>query len=267
MHVGGVSGLAPEPRPSPSPPEPRPAAGSFESELERVRADVEVRRTALSGDEARAAIERAWTARFGTPPSRGTLGVLVAQWAHETGRGASMYNFNFGGIKGVGPSGLSVVQRTREGSGATEQVIHDRFRAYRTAEEGASDYLALLEKRYGAALEGAKNGDPDAFVRGLRARGYFTGDAGAYTRSVSKLSELAATRGFDALGGATGVAPTRLEAPAGAAARTELPSGFEPPIPEDTPFVSALALADEIGRSAVRILSDRRDRDDEAGRA
>ncbi len=265
MHVGAAPGLAPEPRP-PSQTEPKPPAGSFQSELDRVRADVEVRRTALSGDEARAAIERAWTARFGAPPSRETLGVLVAQWAHETGRGASMYNFNFGGIKGVGPSGLSVVQRTREGSGATERVIHDRFRAYQTAEEGAADYLALLEKRYGAALEGAKSGDPEAFVRGLRARGYFTGDAGAYARSVSKLSELVATRGFDALGGATGVAPARLDAPAGGVARAELSPSFEPPVPEDTPFVSALALADEIGRTAVRILSERSDRDEEADR-
>ena len=259
MTVGVVPVVASAPRAAPVPRPPPPAAG-FDLELERAGAAV-VRRTSLSGEEARSALERAWTARFGEQPSRETMGVLVAQWAHETGRGGSMYNFNFGGIKGVGPSGLSVVQRTREGSGASERVIHDRFRAYRSADEGAADYIGLLERRYGAALQGAKEGDPAAFVRGLKSRGYFTGDAGAYSRSVAKLSAVALESGFDAVGGTPGVAPTRL--PGALAAPTR--SGTEL-APVDTPFVSALALADEVGRTAVRILSDRNDRRDEADR-
>jgi len=222
---------------------------------------VAAQHTRLSGSAAAAALERAWAARTGSAPQRETVAVLAAQWAHETGRGASMYNFNFGGIKGSGPSGLSVEQRTREGWGATETTIRDRFRAYRTAEEGAADYLALLEKRFPGAVEAAARGDSQGFARELKARGYFTGNEAAYARSLASLSSLALAQGFDAIG-AGGGAPAALDLPvrpatssAGAAAALS----WEP----DTPFVSALAIADELSRSAMRILGDERSDTDE----
>ncbi|MFO0729132.1 MAG: glucosaminidase domain-containing protein [Myxococcota bacterium] len=161
---------------------------------------VPVQKTPMSGSEAADALSKAWTKRYGTPPSKETLSILTAQWALETGHGKSMCNYNFGGIKGTGPSGLSASYKTKEGWGASEISITDRFRAYNSAEEGASDYLALLDRRYGNALDAARNGDAAGFVHGLKARGYFTGNEEVYTRNVVALSQSALNRGFDSIG-------------------------------------------------------------------
>lgn len=176
---------------------------------------------------------------------------MTAQWAHETGHGASMFNYNFGGIKGAGPGGLSVAQRTREGWGETERTITDNFRAYRTAEEGATDYVRLLVRRFPEAVESARAGDPQKFVRGLKARGYFTGNEAAYTRSIVALSGMT-------LPESPGSAPPRLDLPGLAGAMLK-PSPLDPGLERFTPqtlMVDALALADEISRAALRIARD-----------
>ena len=233
-------------------------------------------RTPLSGQEAAQALEAAWTKAHGTPPSPNTLSILVGQWAHETGRGASMLNFNFGGIKGTGPSGASTVYRTREGFGANEVQVQDRFRAYASAEEGAGDYLSLLQRRYPEALQAADRGDPAGFVQALKSRGYFTGDPGAYTKSVTGLAQQAMSLGFGGLGaGASGsteptsLTPAALNAALRGAAihpralsHTELASS-DLPSATDTgfggaPAPSAYTFADEVSRvtllmSALRI--------------
>ncbi len=162
-------------------------------------------RTQLSGEEAARALSSAWQQVRGEPPSPGTLSILVGQWAHETGRGASMLNYNFGGLKGTGPSGLSTACSTREGWGDSEVRVVDRFRAYGSPEEGARDYVSLLARRYPEAVKAAEQGDARGFVHALKARGYFTDNEASYTRSVHSLATLALRTGFDALGsGATG---------------------------------------------------------------
>ncbi len=164
-------------------------AHSFEQSLARVGVrNTEPKRTRLTPDQASAAIREALSRRNGSAPGDRTVALLTAQWAHETAHGASMYNYNFGGIKGVGPSGLSVQQKTREGAGATERQIMDHFRAYDSAEDGANDYVRLLTERYPEALSAAERGDASGFVRGLKQRGYFTGDENAYERSVASIS-------------------------------------------------------------------------------
>ncbi|MEO8181392.1 MAG: glucosaminidase domain-containing protein [Deltaproteobacteria bacterium] len=228
-------------------------------------------RTPLSGSQAADALEAAWQGAVGHPPSPRTLSILVGQWAHETGRGKAMLNYNFGGLKGTGPSGASTVYQTHEGAGASEIQVQDRFRAYDSAEQGASDYLSLLSRRYPDALQAAGRGDPVGFVQALKSRGYFTGDEGAYTKSVAGLAERALASGFDALGSSDATTPL-------AAAHGALPSTFasalEPPIgapgplallaraersdPGLAPGAYARSFADEIGRvellmSALRI--------------
>jgi hypothetical protein len=224
---------------------------------------VGVVRTPLTSGEAANALTRAWTEVVGDQPTGETTALLTAQWAHETGRGASMFNYNFGGIKGEGPSGLSVAQRTREGWGATERTIVDRFRAYESADQGAVDYVKLLVKRFPEAVEAARKGDATGFVHGLKTRGYFTGDQGAYTRSVHRLaSEFS---GVDP-SSLQGPIPDRFGVPRVAEATSSGGEAFddgEITLPADTPFVSALALADEISRAALRIAAEpntRRDR-------
>jgi hypothetical protein len=167
------------------------------------RAMVRSERTPLSGDQAAGALSQAWRERFGSPPPARTLSILTAQWAHETGRGRSMLNFNFGGIKGTSPEGLSTSYRTREGSGADEVRIVDEFRAYRSAANGASDYVSLLARRYPRAVEAAHAGDAGGFVRALKSGGYFTGDERAYVKSVTALADQALSTGYESLGAAS----------------------------------------------------------------
>ena len=225
---------------------------------------VPAQRTQLSGEQAADALASAWQQVKGRPPSERTLSLLAAQWAHETGRGASMFNYNFGGIKGRGPSGLSVQQRTTEGWGASRRRIVDRFRAYETAEQGAADYVRLLARRYPDAVGALEEGDATAFVRGLKSRGYFTGNEGAYARSVAALSELAEHKGFAALGAGGPAAPlSRLSSPPIHQPQQLGGGGLQDATDSPPPFVDAFAIADELGRTAMRILVSDAGRDPE----
>lgn len=178
----------------------RPAPATAAAPSNTTPTLVRAARTRLSGDEAAGALRDAWTSLRGEPPSAETLSILVGQWAHETGRGASMLNYNFGGLKGTGPSGLSAACSTREGWGENQVRVVDRFRAYGTAEEGARDYMSLLVRRYPDAVHAAENGDARGFVQALKARGYFTDNEATYTKSVQSLAQLALSAGFNAVG-------------------------------------------------------------------
>jgi len=133
-------------------------------------------------------LSAAYEARFGKPPSARTLGVLWAQWALETGRGASMVGHNFGNVKGRGPSGRSFETTTVEGFGANAHGVRDRFRVYDTPAEGARDYLSLLDRRYPEALKSAQNGDAARFGRELERGGYFTADPTKYRPALVSLA-------------------------------------------------------------------------------
>jgi hypothetical protein len=213
-------------------------------------------RTRLDGTQAADALRAAWTKVTGAAPSEDTVAVLTAQWAHETGNGASMYNYNFGGIKGMGPSGIAVAQRTREGFGSSEHTITDRFRAYRSAEEGATDYVKLITQRFPEAAQSAQHGDPVGFVAGLKQRGYFTGDPAAYTRSVASLTAQGLTQGFGAVGSHLGElgAPAELDLHATPlAAQRYADYALGPQV--STPLIDALRIGDEISRAALRIVA------------
>src|SRR5579859_3878839 len=123
--------------------------------------------TPMSGSDAASALSRAWRTVTGQTPGPKLVSVLTAQWAHETGRGEAMKNYNFGGIKGSAPSGMSAAYLTHEGSGDARRVVTDRFRAYGTPEEGAVDYVRFLKAHYPAALDAAEKGDARGFVHEL----------------------------------------------------------------------------------------------------
>jgi hypothetical protein len=214
--------------------------------------EVRAARTRLSGQQAATALEQAWVEVTGKPARKETIAVLTAQWAHETGHGASMYNYNFGGIKGRGPSGLTVHLKTREGWGQSERRIVDGFRAYRTASEGAVDYVKLLTTRYKTAVVAAEQGDAAGFVKGLKARGYFTGNESAYVRSVDRLTQNALAGGFSSLGKGGNLPSDVVRAvsrPEAAPREGVAALNYQ----QAAPFVDAMTIADEISRAALRI--------------
>lgn len=238
----------------------------FSAELVARAAPQTVRavRTPLSGEQAAQALDRAWQQVMGEKPSEETKAILTAQWAHETGRGSAMMNFNFGGLKGSSPTGFGTTYTTHEGWGKSEVKIVDRFRAYQTADEGAADYVALLNRRYPGAIEAAKSGDPAKFVRELKQARYFTGNEGAYVKSVSSLAQAALASGFTSLGGAnaeTSSFPTFLaQSPLnGGVAYADAFNGTLPGGPLDTlSFTGVEAIADEVGRAALRDATERK---------
>jgi hypothetical protein len=148
---------------------------------------VEPKRTPLKPSEIRRAISQAYTKLHGKAISPKTLDILSAQVSNETALGSSMYNFNFGGIKGASPEGLTAKCGTREVLGGEEHHIVDGFRAYGSATQGATDYVSFLEKKYPKAVESAEKGDVDGFVAHLKAGHYFTADAAQYTANVKSL--------------------------------------------------------------------------------
>lgn len=250
-----------EPRAASEAREPRRVDAEFATALQQVKPApspglVPVVRTQLSAGQAQEALRAAWEQVNGEPPSDKTLALITAQWAHETGNGASMYNYNFAGIKGAGPSGLSVAQHTREGYGASERRIVDNFRAYGSAEEGATDYVKLLARRFPEAVEGARQGDPNAFVRGLKSRGYFTGHEGAYLNSVSTIAARYLGEPLPVSDGA----PPRLDYSSGGAATggpspLDLQGLYAQMVPSPDSYVDALSITDQINRAALRAFS------------
>jgi flagellum-specific peptidoglycan hydrolase FlgJ len=195
------------------------ASADFRQALEqaqRVRPDattVKPTRTPLTGTQAASALAQAWKQRHGRAADPGTITLLTAHWAHETDRGRAMLNFNFGGIKGKGPEGLQTSYVTHEGSGSSRARQVDTFRAYSSAESGARDYLELLGRRYPQALAAAEAGEPAAFVRALKAGGYFTADEQSYQRSIAALNAQARAGGLNEIGVAAPDAPDDLEGP------------------------------------------------------
>lgn len=147
-------------------------------------------------------LARAWSTVMKAPPSEGTLCVLWAHWAHETGRGQRMHAYNFAGLKGRGPTGASVVVWTREGTSG--DLVQRTFRAYRGPQEGARDYLRLLADRYPSAVRAARDGNAYGFASALDSGGYFTGDERAYLRALSSLSIECRRRGLGARPAAPG---------------------------------------------------------------
>ena len=146
--------------------------------------EVAPRHTSMSPGEIRRAIATAHQNLRGEPIPPQLLDVLSAQVCHETGHGASMYNFNFGGIKGTSPEGTTARLKTREVLSGKEVSLTDGFRAYSNPVAGATDYLLFLERRFPHAVDAAREGDVDSFVRSLKSGSYFTADADLYASSM-----------------------------------------------------------------------------------
>lgn len=218
----------------------------------RAPREVSPERTTLQPGEIRAALSRAHQKLYGRPISAERLDVLTAQVCHETGHGASMHNFNFGGIKGTSPDGLTARCRTKEVLGGEVKSIVDGFRAYRSAESGAADYLSFVEHRYPQAWQASERGDVDGFVHALKAKGYFTADEAGYAASVRSVL----ARGFDgAAPSARTAATTPGEAtplPGGAPAHFDV-DGLLQSLPDGPSTVTLARVLDAVATSSARI--------------
>jgi flagellar protein FlgJ len=145
---------------------------------------VDPTRTPVARTDLRAAIDRAYRSVTGKAASSTLLDNLTAQASLETGGGAQMYNYNFGGIKGESPTGQTAQCLTHEVIGGKELTVRQGFRAYGSIDEGAEDYVRVLRKNFGAALGKAEHADVDGFAHALKQAGYFTASESDYANAL-----------------------------------------------------------------------------------
>lgn len=155
------------------------------------------RLTPLTAGQAAAALSTAYQRVTGAFPTQRILGLLVAQTAQETGRWQRLHNFGFGNLKASAANAYYQGFRCWEVvNGQTVWYEADnpmcRFAAYLTPEDGAEQYIRLLQKRP-HWWNGLQTGTVDGFIAGLTTvPKFFTGDAGVYARNMTQfISEYA----------------------------------------------------------------------------
>jgi hypothetical protein len=201
---------------------PPPAPISVLAGPQRLPADL----TPATALQVGQALIDVWPRVVGSPlPSLDPIRLLLSQWALETGRGKSMHAWNFGNAKasasmdhcffpcdevmtqaqadaavqsappredGQGPSAILKAKSVK--TGVVSVIVNFypphpvcRFRAFRTIDEGAADYLGLLRRRFSQSWPALLAGDPVQFCKDLQAQGYFTAALGPYTAGVVSL--------------------------------------------------------------------------------
>lgn len=172
--------------------------------------EVEVKRTAVSRPEIRASIAKAFEKVRGHVASEATLDILTAQASLETANGSKMNNFNFAGIKGQGPTGLTAKYKTFEILDGKQVDLVDGFRAYESLDQGAVDYVNVLGARFGNALSRAEVGDVTGFAHELKRSGYYTASEDSYRDALLGIvgHKLASSSAVAGMGGAGGMPVT-----------------------------------------------------------
>lgn len=145
------------------------------------------RRTPVTRDQIHDAIARALEQTRGTKPSGGLVDVLTAQACLETASGDRMFNYNFGGIKGQSPSGATAVLTTHEVVNGQQVTIRDGFRAYASLDEGARDYVKVVQTRFSSAMAPAERGDVAGFAAALKKSGYYTASESDYAKGLQAM--------------------------------------------------------------------------------
>jgi flagellar protein FlgJ len=156
---------------------------------------VDPTRTPVTRADLRAALGRAYQSVTGKTASSTLLDNLTAQASLETGGGAQMFNYNFGGIKGESPTGQTAQCMTHEVVGGKELTVRQGFRAYGSIDAGAEDYVHVLRKNFGVALGRAELPDVAGFAHALKQAGYYTANESDYANALrSQTGTTAATQ-------------------------------------------------------------------------
>jgi hypothetical protein len=148
----------------------------------------------ISEGEAAYSLREAWKKLYGEYPSLNSLALLWSQWALETGRGKSIWNYNFGNIKVSGDEDYTMYRCNEVINGKVEwfDPPHKQtwFRSYGSAIDGAYDYIKFLSQksRYKAAWQAIIKGDPAIFSHELKVAGYYTAEEEGYTHNVVSLT-------------------------------------------------------------------------------
>lgn len=155
----------------------------------------EAKRTPIPTEDFRRAVESTFSTVFEVSPTEKTTALIWAQWALETGRGKSCFNFNLCNIKEFNSSKplhmLHGVWEIIDGKKVVFEPPNPQtwFRAYETLEEGMLDYLHTLKKRFFKSIDSLILGDAIGFALSLKQQNYFTASVSIYQANLSSLQE------------------------------------------------------------------------------
>jgi len=126
---------------------------------------------------------------FGEQPTKARLAVAWAHVAGENGRGAEVYNNNFGNIAGFKWPGSVYVITVPERDLDTDKWAPKEmlFRAHARPETGAHDYWAVMERSYDEALPLFDAGKPFDAALKLGELTWFTETPEQYARRMTLL--------------------------------------------------------------------------------
>lgn len=155
---------------------------------------VELVQTPITMEAFARALALAWRGELGALPTKEQAGVLWAHYGIETGAGpkAAAWNWNIGNVKHVPGDGHDFIMlpNTWEMVGGKRVVFQPPhpatwFRAFSSLDAAMVEHFRFLRSRkYGSAWEGVELGDCGLFARRLKAAGYYTADATAYTNGM-----------------------------------------------------------------------------------
>jgi hypothetical protein len=118
---------------------------------------------------------------------RKSLLVLCAHVWHETGAGASCFNWSLAGIKWSPGCGCDfATMETFEYYDGSRVNLPQRFRAFATLEDGAANYLHTMRTTFGGCWPYVVAGDAAGFAFELYALHYFTAPAADYVAAMAR---------------------------------------------------------------------------------
>jgi len=175
------------------------------------------KRTPVTPEQVFLSFAMAWQMLTGSLPDRRVLHIIHAQSALETGHWKSLYNYNLGGAKRHGACDWTFFTTTerfphavadkhlassKPGSevslvkaDATHKTLRfsgkqqmNCFASWEDLDSAAKDHLSLLFRRFPKAIDRAKAGDADGYVKELKKAGYFTASEEEYMKAVGSIS-------------------------------------------------------------------------------
>lgn len=145
--------------------------------------------TPITPAQAAKSMSEGYKRAVGVKPSRKVLGLLLGQWALETGNGKSVHNYNYGNKKATPSDPYYSYFRCSEIINGKEVFFNPphpacKFTAYRNAEEGAEAFVRLLKGRK-HWWDGLHTGTVEGFIKGLTTKpAYFTASPTKYANAM-----------------------------------------------------------------------------------
>jgi hypothetical protein len=141
----------------------------------------------VSKEEVKSALRDAWSKKGYGEADESALNLMTAQIWLESGGSGRLMNYNLGGMKGKGSSGLTVLAKTHEVENGVSVQTKDWFRAYKSLDEAIDNYVGTLHsfKKAFSVLSSGHATD-DSYAAALKEGRYMTASAESYANLLGR---------------------------------------------------------------------------------